>query len=202
MDGVSFLEITKMTGPLKLGQTGSKNLNKKLVTIGTAPVETVASQGTLTIAEAVTAEDTIVIGMTEYTFKADGTAANAGDIDMGADEAATKLNIVKAILGTDGINGANYLVSCAAAFSTDDLVLTAKRSGAAGDTISTTETFTGVTNVFDDVTLGTTTAGAGTVADLQAEPGDMVTDGTNLYVCLTKDDAGATTWGYTALTGL
>lgn len=145
---------------LRRGQTGARSLNKAIraFAVGT-PVNAVAAQGTLTIAEPVTAEDTMTIDTTVYTFKADGTAAAAGDIDLGADEATTKLNIVKAIKGTDSINEAHPTVDCAAAFTGDDLVLTAREKGADGDTIDTTETFTHISNVFDAATLGTTTAG-------------------------------------------
>lgn len=191
-----------MDGPLSLGQVGSKSINNKLITVGTAPVETVRSQGTLTIAEAVTAGDTMVIGHTPYIFVADGTAAVAGDIDMGADEAATKLNIVKAIKGTDSVNGANLNTDCASAFSTDALVLTAKSAGAKGDLIPTTETFTHVSNVFDDVTLGTTTAGVGAAVDVAYAVGDMIFATDTAYLCTAKDAYNVTTWMYWTLTAL
>ena len=118
---------------------------------------TVASQGTLTIAEPVTADDTMTIGASVYTFKA-GATALALQIGLGADEAATKLAIVAAINGTDDFNTANASVT-AAAFATDDCVLTAIVPGTVGDAIVTTETFTHASNIFDAATLGTTTAG-------------------------------------------
>lgn len=118
---------------------------------------TVAAQGTLTIAEPVTADDTLTLGATVYTFKAGATAV-AGEIGLGADEAATKLAIVAAINGTDGFNTANASVS-AAAFATDDCVLTALEPGTAGNSVVSTETFTHVSNVLDAATIGTTTAG-------------------------------------------
>ena len=118
---------------------------------------TVASQGTLTIAEPVTADDTMTIGASVYTFKAGATAVVL-EIGLGADEAATKLAIVAAINGTDGFNTANASVT-AAAFATDDCVLTAIVPGTVGDAIVSTETFTHGSNIFDATTLGTTTAG-------------------------------------------
>lgn len=116
------------------------------------------SQGTLTVDTQPTAADTMTIGAKVYTFTADGTAAADGDIDVGTDLADAKLNIVAAINGTDGINTAHTSVS-AAAFATNDCVITALIGGVAGDSIATTETFTAVSNVFDAATLGTTTAG-------------------------------------------
>lgn len=118
------------------------------------------AQGTLTIAEPITAGDTMTIGSKNYQFVAHGTANADGEISLGADEAASKVNIVAAILGTDGINTANPDVTCAAAFSSDDLVISSKIGGTLGNTIVTTETFTHVSNVFDAGVLGTTTAGA------------------------------------------
>jgi len=173
---------------LAQGQNGTAHLNVLLPSTGT-PVNMVASAGTLTIAEPVTAGDTMTIGSQVYTFVADGTATDTGDLDLGADEAATKLNIVKAILGTDGVNNANASVTCAAAFSTDDLLITAKFGGASGDLIATTETFTHASNIFDDATLGTTTAGAGS----PAVAGQQYIDDTNIYFC-TAASATATVW--------
>lgn len=169
------------------GKTGSDSINEVLDTVlptlATAPVDWVASQGTLTIGEPVTADDTMTIGTTVYTFVTGATAA-AGQIGLGAGEAATKLAIVAAINGTDTFNTAHPLVS-AAAFAVDACVITARVKGAAGDLIATTETFTHVSNVFDATTLGTTTAGVdGTIAD----EGEMRYDATNIYICIAKDE--------------
>ena len=120
-----------------------------------------ASQGTLTIAEPLTIGDTIQIGTKTYVFVANGTGNTDGEIDLGADEAASKVNIVAAVMGTDGYNVANADVTMAA-FSGDDAVITAVVPGAVGDTIVTAEIGQGMThasNVFDAATLGTTTAG-------------------------------------------
>lgn len=117
---------------------------------------TTKSQGTLTVDTNPTAADTMTIGSTVYTFVE--TGQEAGEILIGVDVAATQLNIVAAINGTDGVNTAHASVS-AAAFSSDDSVITALVGGVAGDSIATTETFTAGTNVFDAATLGTTTAG-------------------------------------------
>lgn len=122
---------------------------------------TVKSQGTLTMDTQPTPTDTVTIGVGAgekvYTWVASG-AASEGEINVGADLAAAKVNFVAAVNGTDGWNTAHTQVT-AAAFSGDDCVLTAIKGGTFGDTIATTETFTEGTNVFDDATLGTTTAG-------------------------------------------
>lgn len=130
---------------------------------------TVKSQGKLTIAEPVTAGDTIVIGTKTYTFVPKGTALSDGEIDLGDSEAHTKLNIVIALKGsvasptwtggTANPNSASEFVTCPAAFVGDDLVLTAIAGGTVGNLIATTEGLTHVNNVFDGVVLGTTTAG-------------------------------------------
>lgn len=129
-------------------------------------VDGVASAGTLTIAEPVTTGDEFTIDTTIYTLIT--TPAAAYDIAIGLDEAATKVNIVAAI-NASGTPGTEYFAGTlihptvgAAAFVGDACVLTAKSTGAAGDLIDTTETgqgFTHISNVFDDVTLGTTVAG-------------------------------------------
>jgi hypothetical protein len=116
------------------------------------------SAGTLTMDTQPTAGDTVTIGATNYTWRTDGTADEAGEINLGADLAEAKTNFVAAVNGTDANNAANAQVT-AAAFSGDDSVITAKYTGTQGDAIATTETFTAGTNVFDAATLGTTTPG-------------------------------------------
>ena len=103
-----------------------------------------------------TALDTMDINGRTYTFVV--TPVASGQVAVGADVAAARLNIVAAINGTDGLNTAHPDVT-AAAFVGNDMVLTAKVKGTAGDAITTTENFTAVGNVFDAATLGTTTAG-------------------------------------------
>lgn len=115
-----------------------------------------ASQGTLTITDQVSADESFVIGSTTYTFKA--VADEAGEIAIGVDEATTKLNIVAAINGTDLINSAHPDVS-AAAFDGDACVITALVGGTAGDLITFTEDITNGSVDGSDV-LGGTTAGA------------------------------------------
>lgn len=121
-----------------------------------------ASQGTLTVAAQPTADDTMTIGSTVYTFKATQTLTT--EIAIGANLAATQANIVSRINGTDQFNAQKHPLVSAADFATNACVLTARKPGAAGDAIATTETFTSGSNVFDAATLGTTTAGVDCVA--------------------------------------
>lgn len=161
----------------------------------TAGVNGVASQGTLTVDTQVTAGNTMTIGDKTYTFTAAGEANADGEIDLGASLAATQENIVNAINGIDGLNDPHPLVT-AAAFVEDACVITARSTGATGDTIATTETFTAATNIFDATTLGTTTAGvtavkaAGTLTI--AEPvvkADTFTIGDKLYTIVAAAEA-------------
>ena len=120
---------------------------------------TTASQGTLTVDTQPTNGDTMTIGSKAFTFVPNGTANADGEVSIGTDLATAQANIVAAINGSDGHNVASTVAS-AAAFATNDSVITALVGGVAGDSIATTETFTAGTNVFDAATLGTTTAGA------------------------------------------
>lgn len=160
-----------------------------------------AAAGTLTVDTQPTAGDTMTIGGRTYSFVADGTANFDGEISIGADLAGAKTAIVAAINGTDGWNVAHPTVT-AAAFSGDDSVITAKTPGTAGDAIDTTETFTAVTNIFDDTTLGTTAAGAdcsaadavtALAAAIEGDGSAVVgaADGAGDTVDVTADTAGA-----------
>ena len=163
--------------------------------IVTAPrnVAAVASQGTLTMDTNPTADDTMTIGTTVYTYKSTFTGA-ANEILIGGGLAATQANTVKAINGT-GTPGTEYGMGTVAHpdvtmadFATNAAVITAIVPGTAGDSIATTETFTAGTNVFDAATLGTTRAGAavsGLTATAHVSAADEVT------VILTNGTAAA-----------
>lgn len=168
------------------------------ITVGNIEVDissyTTASQGTLTIDTQPTNANTMTIGTKVYTFKTDGTEAVDGDISIGTSLATAQANIVAAINGTDTLNTANAFVT-AGSFSADALVLTAITGGVAGDLISTTETFTAVTNIFDATELGTTTAGVdctatnavtAIVAVTDSFDGVTLTDGTGDTVVVTN----------------
>jgi len=124
-----------------------------------------AAAGTLTVDTLPTAADTMTVGATTYTFRADADTDQPGEISLGSGLAACQANIVAAINGTDNLNTANASTTIAD-FASDDAVLTAIIPGTAGNSIVTTETFTAVTNVFDAGTLGTTVAGSGTAQAL------------------------------------
>lgn len=145
-----------MAKQIKLGKTGSRSLNAVVLMqpeiSDAAPINAAAATVTLTLDTQPTATDTMTVGTMVYTFMPDGTADEAGEIDVGADLADAKTLIIAAINGTDGNNAAHESVS-AGAFAGDDLVLTALVKGAAGDSIAATETFTAGTNVFDTATL-------------------------------------------------
>ena len=164
-------------------------LQKGIIDEG-SPVNAVASQGTLTMDTQPTVGDTFTIGGKEYTFTTDGTAANDGEIDVGADLADAKTLVVAAINGTDGINTANEKVT-AAAFVSDDCVLTAKIKGVAGDLIDTTETFTAETNVFDADVLGTTTPG---VNGTEGMKGEKLYDSSYEYICIDDNTIADANW--------
>lgn len=117
------------------------------------------AQGVLTVALQPTATETFVIGDETYTFVASGASAD-GQINVGANLAAAKVNIVAAINGTDGWNHPNPAAS-AAAFVGDNCTITARRGGLASDSIVFTEALAGAGNVMNGSgTLGGTTAGA------------------------------------------
>lgn len=126
----------------------------------------VAAQGTLTMDTNPTDGDTMTIDSVTYRFKS--TMAAAEDIKLEGTLAATQAHVEKTING-DGIPGTNFYVGSTSPHTTvkcaqtwtgsDELVLTARSVGTAGDAITTTETFTAGSNVFDDTTLGGTTAG-------------------------------------------
>lgn len=89
-----------------------------------------------------------------YTFKASDDGSTTDVIVIGANLAATQANI-EAVL----VDGDHATVN-AAAFSTNDMVFTARTKGVAGDSIVFSETFTSGSNVMDGSgTLGGTTAG-------------------------------------------
>ena len=158
------------------------------------------SQGTLTIDTQPTAGNTMTIGTKVYTFVPVGTANADGEVSVGTDLATAKTAIVAAINGTDSVNTAHTQVT-AAAFAVNNCVLTALIGGVAGDLIATTETFTAGSNIFDAVTLGTTTPGvdcvqadavtalalAITTSDTQGVGG---VDGAGDTVVLTADTKG------------
>jgi len=125
------------------------------------------SQGKLTIDTIPTAGDTMTIGIPVskvYTFRALVDWDVDGEVLIGATVAACQANIVAAINGTDGVNTPHAEVTAGDFNAVNACIITAIAPGATGDTVVTTEVFTAGTNVFDGVTLGTTTPGGVTGA--------------------------------------
>ena len=120
-------------------------------------VTEVASEGTLTVAVNPTDADSITIDGKQYDFMETSEMVD-GTIEIGLDVAATRVAILAAIDGTDAVNNVHTTVTAAAATG-DDLTITAITAGVAGDLLASTSDFASGSNLFDAVTLGTTTAG-------------------------------------------
>jgi hypothetical protein len=136
-----------------------------------------AIASTETLADGADVWDATTLGTTTL-----GGLLTALQIGIGADEAATKLAITAAIMGTDLVNTAHGTV-IAGAFAGDSMVVTAKVAGVIGDSIPTTDTLTHSTNQFAEPTLGTTVAG---VNGTSGKPGDQFIDTTYLYICVER----------------
>ena len=114
---------------------------------------------TLTLDTMPTDGDTMLIGARTYTWQTTLTNSN-GNIWIGANLAASKLNLGYAIAASGGTAGTDYAAAMVAntevkidAFATHDALFTALAVGTAGNSIATTETFAAVTNVFGGATL-------------------------------------------------
>jgi hypothetical protein len=181
-----------MTG-LQQGQNGTVHINKVIPTTGT-PVNSVNAQGLLTIALQPVAGETFTIGTKVYTFVTDETAAEDGEVDVGADVADAKVQIVAAINGTDH-NTASVDVT-ASTFAADICTLTAILGGVLANSTATTETLDGAGNIFDDTTLGTETPG------VDGTPGvvnEALMDASYLYYCTAESDITQSSWVRTAV---
>ena len=127
----------------------------------------IQAQGTLTLDTNPANTDAMTLDAKTYTFQTVLTDVD-GNIQIGATLSETQDNIRDAINLT-GTPGTQYAASmtlhptisadAANGFIGNDLVLTAKTPGTAGNALVSTETFTAGTNVFDAATLGTTQAG-------------------------------------------
>lgn len=157
-DGNAYATITMAT------KTASEVENEHFLAGSNGKVAgnlAVAAQGKLTVAVNPTAGDTMTIDGITYTFIAEGAKATvAHSINLGANLAATQANI-EAVL-KDGV----HPTVNGSAFAANEMILTARTPGVAGNAIATTETFTSGSNVFDDTTLGATTAGVDAADDI------------------------------------
>ena len=103
--------------------------------------------------------DTLTIGSRTYTWES--TLSNVdGNIWIGADLAAAKLNLGYAIADSGGTSGTDYAAAMTAntevslaAFASDDAIFTALAAGTAANAFASTETFTAGTNVFSGTTM-------------------------------------------------
>jgi len=147
---------------------------------------------TLTMDTQPTDGDTIVIGSRTYTWQ--GTLTDVdGNIWIGADLAAAKLNLGYAIAASGGTPGTDYATSMTAntevtiaAFVSDDAVFTAILAGTAGNSLASTETFTTGTNVFSAATLtgGTAASTAPAGSPNRKLQVDVVANSTDLEVAV------------------
>lgn len=165
----------------------------------------VAAQGTLTIAEPVTDGDQFSLNGVQFTLVAALTGA-ANEIFIGASEAATKLALNAAFQARDNggvlhsVTDAVFtsLEMTAAAFAGDDMVFTANVKGTAGNSLATIESgqeLTHASNVFDAVTLGTTTAGLDAADKVSAtldypDAGNLLGPGEDVNISVTNGVAG------------
>lgn len=139
----------------------------------TAIVASTASQGTYTLAANVSNNNTVDIDEViagslvakRYTWKTTLTASTTeNEVLIDGTNASNSIdNLIAAIMGT-GTSGTDYgsetrvhISVSAAVGAGDTMVLTARRPGAEGDNIATTEV--GGNSSFDAGTLGTTVAG-------------------------------------------
>ena len=140
---------TKPAGAVVGSRFVAADTATEYISIGAA----IAATGVLTLAAQPEVTDEIDIAATNYVFVAEVDADTNGEIGIGADAAGALANIVAAINGTDGWNTANPDVT-AEATGAGEITLTAITAGAAGNSITTVYTNSGLgTNAFADATL-------------------------------------------------
>lgn len=165
---------------------------------GNLPVDitsyAVTAKAVLTLDTNPVAGNTLTIGSKVYTFVATADFNADGEIEIGTDLAGTKLNVVKAIKGTDTVNTAHPQISCGSAFVVNDLALEALVAGVAGNSLAHAETFTAVTNVITAFTTGADCSAPNAVLAIV----DAVT--ANLASLVTAIDFDADTVKFTAIT--
>lgn len=152
--------------------------------------------GALTMDAQPDSGETVTIGTKVYTFVPVGTDTADGEVSVGADLAGAKSALVAAINGTDGINEPNPDV-IAIDFAGDDMVVTARVGGSAGNDIITTETFGAVTNIFasNKLSTGTDCSAANAMTALVAAITANTTEDVEAEVNAGKIDITATVSG-------
>ena len=106
--------LTSATGVLNLTAAQPTAAINASGTLNLTSAQPVAgnSTGTLTLIDVVTTGDTATIGDQTYTFVTAGTAANAGEVSMGASFQDTMDNLMAAVNGT-GVAGAGTYIATA-----------------------------------------------------------------------------------------
>lgn len=175
--GAGKVGVTELESGLDL--TGGV-IAKLKIPSGT-PVNAKAAVGTITVSGTPVENETMVIGAVTYTFKA--ARAIAGEITLSANNATQVTNIIAAtdldstdVVCTDGTG--------------DTVVVTAATKGAAGNSLTFTETVTGV--AMDGAgNLGGTIAGVdGTIA----AAGEIYADTSYIYFTHTANSASQDGW--------
>lgn len=152
-----------------------------------APVNAVNAAVNLTIAAQPTAGDKMTIGTKVYTFVANATANEDGEINVGTDKATAQTAIKAAINGTDGYNVAHTQVLCGT-LGGDIYPLTAVVAGLVGNSILVSETFTSGSNVFSHDHLAAGVDGTLGVA------GEQRADASYLYVASADNTTADKNW--------
>jgi hypothetical protein len=166
-----------------------------------AAAEAVAATGVLKISSNPADGKIVTIGTVTYTFVEDLTAEPvANEVKIQVDPTDTVTALINAINGGAG-EGTTYstgtvvhpLVTAALVDNkTDEIAITAKTAGVAGNTIATTDDLTADGDGFSKATLED---GADAVAEGAGVPGQIKFDADNLYICIAENN-----WKKIALT--
>ena len=163
---------------------GFRNEKKVAMSMGGYGPTGLAATTTLGLATAPTPNDTITIGTITYKFVASPAAPY--DIDIGT-AAVTGASLVAAINGTGTASATTYFAGTmphptvtAGDWTADEIVLTAKSPGSAGNAIVTTTALTDGSDGFTATTMGLAEGFLG-MATKPTTTDDTVTIGTTVY---------------------
>ena len=150
------------------------------------PVNGVAAQGDITMTGIATAEETFVIDTQTFTWKA--ARSVAGEVTIGANQAAAVTNIVTAIT-------ADMTTVTAVDGAGDTVRVTAATKGVAGNSIVFTEASSNMA-MDGSGTIGAITTGVdGTVGTVN----QVAQDGSYIYVCTAVNTIADNNWRRVAL---
>lgn len=152
-------------------------------------VPAIPSTGTLTLAAAPEADETIVFELDDVTetFKYVVAATEEFDIEIGADATEAQANTVVAV------NAKSTLVTLED-FASDESLVTAKVAGVAGDSIATTETLTGSGDGFTAAVLSSGADEVEAVEGTVGAAGEIRYDSTYMYVSVDESTATVNNW--------